>query len=42
MARTYDGCWDLSLIEDRNERALVSAFVAVFALCAARSQFALS
>jgi hypothetical protein len=41
MASTYEGCWDLSPIDDRNERALVSAFVAVIAVRAAASQFAL-
>ena len=29
---TYDGWWDLSLIDDRNERPLLSAFVAVIAV----------
>ena len=29
---SYDGWWDLSLIDDRNERALLSAFVAVWAM----------
>jgi hypothetical protein len=31
---SYDGWWDLSLIDDRNERALLSAFVAVVAVWA--------
>jgi hypothetical protein len=29
---TYEGWWDLSLIDDRNERPLLSAFVAVIAV----------
>jgi hypothetical protein len=29
--RSYEGWWDVSLIDDRNERALLSAFVAVWA-----------
>jgi len=33
-SRTYEGWWDLSLIDDRNERALLSAFVAVVAVWA--------
>ena len=28
---SYEGWWDLSLIDDRNERPLLSAFVAVIA-----------
>ena len=32
--RTYEGWWDLSLIDDRNERPLLSAFVAVIAVWA--------
>jgi hypothetical protein len=31
---TYEGWWDLSLIDDRNERPLLSAFVAVIAVWA--------
>ena len=31
---SYEGWWDLSLIDDRNERALLSAFVAVIAIWA--------
>ena len=31
---SYEGWWDLSLIDDRNERALLSAFVAVIAVWA--------
>jgi hypothetical protein len=31
---SYEGWWDLSLIDDRNERALLSAFVAVVAVWA--------
>ena len=38
---TYDGWWDLSLIDDRNERALLSAFVAVIAVWATAVLFAL-
>jgi hypothetical protein len=38
---TYDGWWDLSLIDDRNERALLSAFVAVIAVWAIAVLFAL-
>jgi hypothetical protein len=38
---TYEGWWDLSLIDDRNERALVSAFVAVVAVSATTLLFAL-
>jgi hypothetical protein len=30
--RKYEGWWDLSLIDDRSERALFSAFVAVWAM----------
>jgi hypothetical protein len=29
--RAYEGWWDTSLIDQRNERALLSAFVAVWA-----------
>jgi hypothetical protein len=32
--RTYEGWWDLSLIDDRNERALISAYVAAIAVWA--------
>jgi hypothetical protein len=39
--RSYDGWWDLSLIDDRNERALLSAFVAVVAVWAMTFLFAL-
>jgi hypothetical protein len=31
---SYEGWWDLSPIDDRNERALLSAFVAVVAVWA--------
>jgi hypothetical protein len=31
---TYKGWWDLSLIDDRNQRPLFSAFVAVVAVWA--------
>jgi hypothetical protein len=30
-SRTYEGWWDLSLIDERNERPLRAAFVAVIA-----------
>jgi hypothetical protein len=33
--RTYDGWWDTSLTDRRNERALFSAFVAAIAVWAA-------
>ena len=33
--RTYDGWWDASLTDRRNERALLSAFVAAIAVWAA-------
>ena len=38
MARIHphEGWWDLSLIDDRNERPLVSAFVAVIAVWGTR------
>jgi hypothetical protein len=39
--RSYEGWWDLSLIDDRNERALLSAFVAVVAVWATTFLFAL-
>jgi hypothetical protein len=29
---TYEGWWDVSLIDPRNERALLSAFVAAMAV----------
>ena len=38
---TYEGWWDLSLIDNRNERALLSAFVAVIAVWATAFLFAL-
>ena len=38
---TYKGWWDLSLIDDRNERPLFSAFVAVIAVWAMAFLFAL-
>jgi hypothetical protein len=38
---TYDGWWDLPLIDDRNERALLAAFVAVIAVWATAVLFAL-
>ena len=33
-SRTYEGWWDLSLIDERNERPLRVAFVAVIAIWA--------
>ena len=33
-SRTYEGWWDLSLIDEPNERPLLSAFVAVIAVWA--------
>jgi hypothetical protein len=33
--RTYEGWWDESLIDPRNERALLSAFVAALVVWAA-------
>ena len=33
-SRTYEGWWDLSLIDDRNDRPLLAAFVAVIAIWA--------
>jgi hypothetical protein len=38
---TYDYWWDLSLIDERNERPLHAAFVAVIAVWAAAVLFAL-
>ena len=32
--RTYEGWWDISLLDERNERALLSAFVAAIAVWA--------
>jgi hypothetical protein len=39
--RTYEGWWDLSLIDERNERPLHVAFVAVVAVWATAFLFAL-
>jgi hypothetical protein len=39
--RAYEGWWDTSLIEGRNERALLSAFVAAIAVWATVFLFAL-
>jgi hypothetical protein len=39
--RTYEGWWDLSLIDERNERPLHMAFVAVIAIWATAFLFAL-
>ena len=38
---TYEGWRDLSLIDDRNERPLLSAFVAIIAVWATAFLFAL-
>jgi hypothetical protein len=38
---TYEGLWDLSLIDDRNERPLLSGFVAIMAVWAIAVLFAL-
>jgi hypothetical protein len=38
--RRYEGWWDLSPLDDRNERALLSAFVAVVAVWAMTFLFA--
>jgi len=38
---TYEGWWDLSLIDERNERPLHVAFVAVIAIWATVFLFAL-
>jgi hypothetical protein len=40
-SRTYEGWWDLSLIDQRNERPLQVAFVAVIAIWATAIVFAL-
>jgi hypothetical protein len=39
--RTYEGWWDASVIDQRNERALVSAFVAAITVWTAAFLFAL-
>jgi hypothetical protein len=39
--RTYEGWWDLSLIDERNERPLHVAFVAVIAIWATAFLFGL-
>jgi hypothetical protein len=39
--RAYEGWWDLSLIDERNERPLRAAFVAVIAVWATVFLFAL-
>ena len=39
--RAYEGWWDTSLVDERNERALLSAFVAVIAVWATAVLFAL-
>ena len=38
---TYKGWWDLSLIDDRNQRPLLSAFIAVIAVWGMMFLFAL-
>jgi hypothetical protein len=40
-SRTYEGCWDPSLIDERNERPLHLALVAVIAVWATAFLFAL-
>jgi hypothetical protein len=40
--RTYEGWWDLSLIDKRNERPLYAAFVALVAVWAAAVLLALA
>ena len=40
--RTYEGWWDLSLIDERNERSLNAAFVAVVAVWATAVLLALA
>jgi hypothetical protein len=40
-SRTYEGWWDLSLIDERNERPLHAALVAVIAVWATAFLFAL-
>jgi hypothetical protein len=40
-SRTYEGWWDLSQIDERNERSLHAAFVAVIAVWATAFLFAL-
>jgi hypothetical protein len=40
--RTYEGWWDLSLIDERNERPLHAAFVAVVAVWATAVLLALA
>jgi hypothetical protein len=39
--RAYEGWWDLSLIDERNERPLHAAFVAVIAVWAMAVLFVL-
>jgi hypothetical protein len=40
-SRTYEGWWDLSVIGERNERALLAALVAVIAVWATALLYAL-
>ena len=40
--RTYEGWWDLSLIDERNERPLHAAFFAVIAVWATAVLLALA
>jgi hypothetical protein len=40
--RTYEGWWDLSLLDERNERALLSAFIAAIVVWAIALQLALA
>jgi hypothetical protein len=39
--RAYEGWWDTFLVDERNERALLSAFVAAIAVWATVFLFAL-
>jgi hypothetical protein len=39
--RAYEGWWDLSLLDERNERALLSAFAAAVVVWATAFLFAL-
>jgi hypothetical protein len=40
--RTYEGWWDLSLLDERNERSLLSAFIAAIVVWAIALQLALA
>jgi hypothetical protein len=41
MLSIYEGWWDLTLLDERNERALLSAFVAAIVVWAIVLQLAL-